>query len=105
MDRDNTYQGSVCVDCLFALANGDEPGHMTFEELKQWHEGIERNNKGVGDVTLGHFHDSGRCYHQGKECEDDCECERHGFATSVCDNCGSTLAGERHDTVFWLAPQ
>jgi hypothetical protein len=104
MDRENTYQGSVCVDCLFALANGDEPNWMTPDQLQEWRDNITRNHAGVHDVALGHFHDSNRCYHKGEECQDDCECERAGFATSACDNCGSTLAGQRDDVVFWLAP-
>ena len=101
-DRDNAYQGSVCTDCLIAIANGDLPHEWTEKEIADWRDRVEKQNEGVEDVTLGHFHDSDRCYHQGKECEDDCDCERTEFSNSPCDNCGSFLAGSRDDAVFWL---
>lgn len=72
--------GSVCVDCLMAIANGDTSG---IEDLGAWSAAVDATNATengrydvlpVGDETY--------------------------FSSSRCDYCSGTLAGDRHDVVF-----
>lgn len=92
--------GSVCVDCLMLLANGEcENPDPT------WNQEITTKVLGMYEVTLGHFHDSNefdnRCHHKGTECEDDCECEKNHFADSACSLCDTRLGGSRDDVTIW----
>lgn len=92
--------GSVCVDCLFGLANGDWP-----EVGEDWTpEQAETSARTLAqyDATLGHMHSGpfSQCYHNGAECEDDCDCDRAEFSRACCSVCGSNLAGSRHDVIL-----
>lgn len=96
------YAGSVCVDCLMGLANGDWPDDTEPDWTSE-----RRNNVGATleqcDITLGHIHSgeyAGRCWHAGEICADDCNCEQSEFSWSSCSVCGSGLGGYRHDVIM-----
>jgi hypothetical protein len=77
---DNTITGSVCIDCLLVIANGDTSG---IEDLAAWESAVlQANSTEDGRYTIVPVAD-----------------ETH-FSTSMCDNCRTTLAGDRHDVVF-----
>lgn len=59
-DRDHTYSGWCCVDCLFWLANGDTPSHMTETEVDEWRADIDRHCSG-SEITLGMFAEDHEC--------------------------------------------
>ena len=91
--------GKVCNTCTYAIANG-EP---SFEDKRD--QAVVEKNCETYDFTLGHQHvgpwPAMNCFHQGSECEDDCECERTDFAKDQpCDMCGDHLDGYRHDVIM-----
>lgn len=61
-NRDKTYSGWCCTDCLFWLANGDEPGrdYMTEAEVADWRARIAQHTAGT-EVTLGAFREDHDC--------------------------------------------
>jgi hypothetical protein len=61
-NRDKTFSGWCCVDCLFWLANGDEPSrdYNTGAEIAEWRESFERGTQGC-EVTLGMFREGHEC--------------------------------------------
>ncbi|AGT13257.1 hypothetical protein SEA_MPHALCON_132 [Mycobacterium phage MPhalcon] len=104
LESGNFHAGSVCVDCLMGLANGDWP---TVGE-GDWTQQSEDNANATlaeYDVTLGHLHDGpwSTCSHAGEDCEEDCDCERTTFAhgnISPCSVCNSRLSGSREDVTM-----
>lgn len=99
--------GSVCVDCLFILANGDWPTigeNWTIEQQETAEKGLQQY-----DWSLGHSHTSDsdtRCWHHGTPCDEtpECgdECEQTTFSSSRCDLCNTWLAGSRDDVTIWF---
>jgi hypothetical protein len=61
-NRDKTYSGWCCTDCLCYLANGDEPSpdYLTEDEITAWREAFERGTQGC-EVTLGMFREDHEC--------------------------------------------
>ena len=103
LDAGRYHNGSVCVDCLMGIANGDWP---TIGE-GDWDADRDTTadaNLGAYDVTLGHLHfgeyADASCFHFGTECGDDCEGERSEFSARGCSVCGTYLAGYRHDVIM-----
>lgn len=81
-----------CVDCLFAIANGDFPEDP--ERAEEVREGIRRNG---GRVGIGHFHGVDYCGREhGEDYDEQTECETQDFSWTPCHLCGSTLGGSRH---------
>lgn len=74
------YEGHACIDCVMLIANGDDSG---IEEPMVKYQEIAH----VGLGKLGHV---------VMACDEDCE---GYFSSSACDNCGTTLAGDRHPIV------
>jgi hypothetical protein len=103
MNTQEHATGHICVDCLMLLANGDWPCDMSESELAEYRQAIESHPNYSLEMTLGHLCDSpdSNCWHAGKPCEDDCDCERDDFSTMPCDMCGSYLAGSREDVTIW----
>ena len=94
--------GQICQDCLMLHANGEWPESLSRDELAQYAFRLGEHSKGQKlDMTLGHFHDTDYCHHEGQECDPDCDCERTDFSWSVCSMCGSKEGGYRHDVTFW----
>jgi hypothetical protein len=90
-------RGSVCVDCLFILANGDWP-----EVGENWTQDQQNHvQQGLIDYefTLGHLSEE---VHPGEECDEDQECSRTTFSSTYCDLCNSSLAGSRDDVTIWF---
>jgi hypothetical protein len=98
IESGNYVVGGVCVDCLMGIANGDWP-----EVGPNWTETqqlVSDETMRLYDVTLGHIHDSYRCWHSGEVCDEDCDCERAAFSWSPCIVCGSSLGGSRDDVLL-----
>lgn len=102
VESGNFVTGSVCIDCLMWIANGDDSGAS-----EEWDHAAADATLAAYDVTLGHFHHGQfdtRCWHFGRDCDDvpDCyqECEQTTFATTSCSVCNSPLAGSRNDVVM-----
>ena len=102
--------GWCCVDCLLALANGDEPTEMTDRERADWRQRFESAFRGDGgSITLGRMFGEDGCEHTSQDwhsddgtSEDHAEqCEQLTFSWSRCDVCGSTLGGAREAVTFW----
>lgn len=93
--------GWCCNDCLFYLANGETPEHMTEDETAEWLAGIEQN-LGEWHVDLGGKHDDDCPNMRDGEWvgDTDCYCEQIDFSWSACDVCRSHLGGSR-DAVFF----
>lgn len=96
--------GSVCVDCLMGVANGDWP-NVDDADNPDWTADSDRNATQTltdYEVMLGHVHtagpwrDAADCYHAPDECDSDCDCETEDFSDSTCFVCETTMAGERH---------
>lgn len=72
--------GSVCIDCLMVIANGDTSG---IDDLEGWEKAVEAVDALEGGrfmaVLVG---------------------EDTFFGVGRCAFCGSTLAGDRHDVAF-----
>jgi hypothetical protein len=78
-----SFDGSVCVDCVMVIANGDTSG---ISDVGAWEAGVAALDACEGGrftVVLA--------------CDDQCE---GWFSHSRCDYCGSTLGGERHPVNF-----
>jgi hypothetical protein len=60
LDRDKTYSGVCCVDCLMLLANSETPTHMTEAETAEYLERVKRMCTGT-EVTLGMFREDHPC--------------------------------------------
>lgn len=80
----NTYKGTVCVDCLMVIANGDDSG---ISDLDAWTARVDATNPTA----------DGR-YYFVPACDEDCDSGH--FSGSRCDYCGTTLAGDRHDVAM-----
>lgn len=98
-DTGEFVDGSVCVDCMFYLANGEVENPDSDWSLERLKANLE-----IYNITLGHLHSENRwdrrCFHLGSECEDDCMCDTDDFvAYSSCLGCDSTLGGSRHDVI------
>lgn len=90
-------RGSVCVDCLMGLANGDWPEvgeNWTEEQENHVIEGLTQF-----EFTLGHIAEE---VHPGEDCDEDMECPRTEFSWSRCDLCNSSLGGSRDDVTIWF---
>jgi hypothetical protein len=97
-------RGSICDDCRMLSVYGAEPAWMSPEELCNYFDRVENHPNAEFKMTLGHLHDDPAvgCFHAGQPCEtSDCDCERTDSASTACDLCGSSLAGDRHDVTFW----
>jgi hypothetical protein len=93
---ENHTRGSVCVDCLIGLANGEWPEvgeNWTDDQETHVREGLARY-----EFMLGHIADEA---HPGEECDEDRECEHTTFSSSYCDLCNTGLAGSRDDVTIW----
>lgn len=100
-DTPNGYvcSGWACTDCLFMLANGDEPSDMNSEaQLAAWREHYQATTRDY-QVTLGML----RVDHTCPEGTEECDCEVIPFSGSRCDVCGTRLGGERHAVSFFTA--
>lgn len=75
-----TADGSVCVDCLIAIANGDTSG---ISDVDKWAAAVESTNA----TEDGRY----RVVVTGDESY---------FSSSRCDYCSDPLAGDRIDVVF-----
>lgn len=76
---------SVCTDCLLMLANGcDDCAHGFIHDC-------HLTRMSDSEITIGCGSD---------DCAD-CAGESSRFASSACDCCGDTLAGDRHCSVTW----
>ena len=80
-------EGSVCVDCLMFLANGDTPQELDEAGTEKWVAEFVRRTEGTHIFLAG---------------PEDCE---GWFSWSPCDACGSPLGGDRHPVVFELIEQ
>ncbi|WKW85555.1 hypothetical protein SEA_REYNAULD_103 [Rhodococcus phage Reynauld] len=103
IEQDHTTVGA-CTDCYFAIVNGDEPTDMDDAELEEWRARVDhfyRSGRPIEHVTPGHFHDAD-CWHDGRDCDDDCDCERTDFSPTPCGVCGNTDAGTRDDVTAWF---
>jgi hypothetical protein len=60
MNRDQTFSGWCCTDCLFLLANGDAPADWTPAEITEWQARIAHYTEGC-EVTLGMFREGHDC--------------------------------------------
>lgn len=100
LDTGNFIAGSVCVDCLFILTNGDWP--TVGENWTQAQQDAAESVLNDYDVTLGHLHSGewSKCFHKDEPCEDDCDCTHTTFSNSRCYLCESTLAGSRDDVTM-----
>lgn len=100
LETGNFVAGSVCVDCLFILANGDWP--EVGENWTQAQQDAATSTLADYEVSLGHLHSGewSECYHKGEPCGDDCDCEQNTFSYSPCSVCNSTLAGSRDDVTM-----
>jgi hypothetical protein len=94
----DTWTEWVCVDCIIALANDDWPDPIPDPKPLALYK--------ANDIEA----------HPGGEHHADCpshdplndhgctlDCETDDFSTSVCDGCGSKLAGSRHAVTIWMA--
>lgn len=84
----DTYQISICTDCLIWHANADDTGFCdcTVECVDEHHHAIREakqlgNMPPVRSVIVG---GDGDGY----------------FSSSRCDGCGTTLGGDRHDVAL-----
>lgn len=96
--------GWCCNDCLFYLANGETPEHMTEDGTREWLDWIEKN-LGEWHVDLGGEHVEG-CPNVDQETGEwigssDCDCETREFSWSPCDVCRSHLGGSRDAVHFF----
>lgn len=99
-DRADT---EACTDCAMAIANGDEPTDMNDDDLAEWRARFEHAHIGVESMSLGHFHtETVGCWHAGRDCDDDCDCERTDYSRTPCGVCGNRDAGTRDAVVLWL---
>ena len=81
MNTDNDFAGSVCTDCLMAIANGDTSG---IDDVATWEIDVaQRNSTDNGRYNVVPMSD-GEPY----------------FSSCMCDYCGTRLAGDRHDVVY-----
>jgi hypothetical protein len=72
--------GSVCVDCVMAIANGDTSGNANVEDWAARIDATDPTEGGKYDVVV-----------TGDESH---------FGTSRCDYCATTLHGDRFDVAF-----
>jgi hypothetical protein len=107
--NETTYEAvelAVCTDCLFAIANGDEPEHMDPAQLDAWTVSFERRTDIYEDVSIGHLDpadpDAGSdpCWTWTEDTY--CQCEGW-FSWRACEACGSTLGGTRYPAVGLIA--
>ena len=120
--RQETTELSICVDCLYLLANGqpesvdpswcptDSDGRTgyhngvpcdgTCEGAVSAHaEAVNRIWEGY-ELTLGSV-ECEWCGSEAREADDQItDCEPH-FSMSQCDGCGSRLGGDRVHAVAW----
>lgn len=59
-DRDNTFSGWCCTDCLFLLANGEAPADWSEDEVAEWKARIAHYTEGC-EITLGMFREDHGC--------------------------------------------
>lgn len=85
------FQLWACVDCLFAIANGDYPEDP--ERRAEVEAGLIQNPA----IGLGHLHGEEFCgTDHGDDYDSQTECETHDFSWTPCHVCGSHLGGSRH---------
>lgn len=97
-DRDSAVELSICVDCLFVLANG--------AESEDQEKAAERMTEKWGDVniTLGMLTGDDGCGHDHEATSEDHSegCEQLGFSWRSCGGCGSSLGGDRFAATAWV---
>jgi hypothetical protein len=76
-----TADGSVCVDCLMAIANGDTSG---ISDVDKWAAAVESTNATENGRYRVVVSGDGESY----------------FSSSRCDYCSDPLAGDRIDVEF-----
>jgi hypothetical protein len=59
-DRNYTYSGKCCTDCLMLLANGETPPELSEEETAGYLANVERECAGA-EITLGMFREDHGC--------------------------------------------
>ena len=104
MQLSNIYEkglfarGVICKDCLLKLANDDTSGAS-----ESWNEAQFNKTVATYDVILSEHHVGNfthGCFHDGEECEHDCECRQHTISTQPCNCCKDKLDGYREDVLF-----
>lgn len=94
MDTSNTVDLSVCVDCLFLLANGEvQDGEGN--DITQEHAHKVRMLWSDTEITLGSL----ECRYCPTEENGDCE---SWFSYLPCNCCGSSLGGDRSHATAWV---
>jgi len=90
----------VCVDCLVADVNGEEPIDRPATEPQVWALWEDDTDH---ELTVGMLHEDHECDKDdaGRPLDDECGCSRHEFSWSACDGCGSTLGGSREAYTYW----
>ena len=90
-------RGKICDDCLNAVA-GDISGNSD-----SWNEHAFASTCDSFEILTGEIHDGEwphDCFHKGKPCEDDCECQITQMSTELCRACYQKDDGKRHDVLF-----
>lgn len=59
-NRDTTFSGWACTDCLMLLTNGETPPELTEEEAAEYLARVEQQCTGT-EVTLGMFREDHPC--------------------------------------------
>lgn len=107
MSELDTAEGEICLDCTMLEANGETPPNMNEDETRAYLNNVEGHPNARLDMTLGTLHHDPEVCDAVDEAgnwhgEGDCPCETVEFSRSVCDMCGSRLAGYRHRVTFWF---
>lgn len=100
ISRENTQSISICVDCLFLLANG-EVIDAEGEDITLDHRCDVRRLWGDVEITLGSLQGSVECSCADPTWSDYPSCEPR-FSWSSCEGCGSSLGGDRVHATAWL---
>lgn len=97
MSTTSIAQGTiwVCVDCLHADVNGEEPTDRPAAEPAPWALWADDTDH---DVTVGALCEEGHDHTSEEHAEG---CEERSFSWSSCEGCGSTLGGSRHAFTCW----
>lgn len=88
----------VCVDCLVADVNGEDPQDRPESEPAVW--ALESQYE---ELTLGLLDSEHSTYCARDDNYGECDCAEQSFSWSSCEGCGSTLGGSRHAYTEWSA--
>lgn len=88
---DEIVEIEICVDCLFAWANGDLPEDTDDAERVSKQEGISEG----WIVAPGHLHTLELCGPDVMDGGADCPYDEGSFSWSSCQACHSPLGGDR----------